>query len=70
MPKPEFIYINLSRPPWKSVGDARLERIHKRCRWDTEVISDCKVGSPFSLVLNGRTTDALFIEELEEVYRS
>jgi uncharacterized protein YndB with AHSA1/START domain len=39
------------------VGGVDLERFHQALWWDTRVVSDWKVGSPFSLVLNGRTTD-------------
>jgi uncharacterized protein YndB with AHSA1/START domain len=56
--KPEFIYVTyIETTPeklWEALTSSEFSR---RYWWDTSVVSDWKVGSPFSLVLNGRTTD-------------
>ena len=58
MPRPEFIYVSyIETTPeklWEALTSSDFTR---RYWWDTRVVSDWKVGSPFSLVLNGRTTD-------------
>ena len=58
MHKPEFVYVSyIETTPeklWEALTSSEFSR---RYWWDTSVISDWKVGSPFSLVLNGRTTD-------------
>ena len=58
MPKPEFIYISyIETTPerlWEALTSSEFS---KRYWWDTSVVSDWKVGSPFSLVMNGTTTD-------------
>jgi uncharacterized protein YndB with AHSA1/START domain len=58
MRKPEFVYITyIETTPeklWQALTDSEFSR---RYWWDTHVVSDWKVGSPFALVLNGRTTD-------------
>jgi uncharacterized protein YndB with AHSA1/START domain len=58
MSKPEFVYVTyIETTPeklWEALTNSEFSR---RYWWDTSVVSDWKVGSPFSLVLNGRTTD-------------
>jgi uncharacterized protein YndB with AHSA1/START domain len=58
MPKPEFIYISyIETTPeklWEALTSSEFTRLYW---WDTSVVSDWTVGSPFSLVLNGKTTD-------------
>jgi uncharacterized protein YndB with AHSA1/START domain len=58
VPRPEFIYVSyIETTPeklWEALTSSDFTR---RYWWDTRVVSDWKVGSPFSLVLNGRTTD-------------
>lgn len=58
MRKPEFVYITyIETTPeklWEALTNSEFSR---RYWWDTSVVSDWKVGSPFSLVLNGKTTD-------------
>jgi uncharacterized protein YndB with AHSA1/START domain len=58
MRKPEFVYVTyIETTPeklWQALTDSAFSR---RYWWDTQVVSDWKVGSPFALVLNGKTTD-------------
>src|ERR1700730_12256365 len=58
MSKPEFVYITyIETTPeklWEALTNSEFSR---RYWWDTSVVSDWKVGSPFALVLNGKTTD-------------
>jgi len=58
MPKPEFIYISyIETTPeklWEALTSSEFTKLYW---WDTSVVSDWKVGSPFALVLNGTTTD-------------
>jgi uncharacterized protein YndB with AHSA1/START domain len=58
MPRPEFIYISyIETTPeklWEALTSSEFTRLYW---WDTSVVSDWTVGSPFSLVLNGKTTD-------------
>ena len=58
MPRPEFVYVTyIETTPeklWEALTSSDFTR---RYWWDTHVVSDWKVGSPFSLVLNGTTTD-------------
>jgi uncharacterized protein YndB with AHSA1/START domain len=58
MRKPEFVYITyIETTPeklWEALTNSEFSR---RYWWDTSVVSDWEVGSPFSLVLNGKTTD-------------
>ena len=58
MPKPEFIYISyIETTPeklWEALTSSEFTRLYW---WNTSVVSDWTVGSPFSLVLNGKTTD-------------
>ena len=70
MPKPEFIYISyIETTPeqlWEALTSSEFSR---RYWWDTSVVSDWKVGSPFSLVLNGQTTDVGEILEADRPRR-
>jgi uncharacterized protein YndB with AHSA1/START domain len=58
MSKPEFVYVTyIATTPerlWEALTSSEFS---KRYWWDSRVVSDWKVGSPFSLVLNGKTTD-------------
>jgi uncharacterized protein YndB with AHSA1/START domain len=58
MNKPEFVYITyIETSPeklWEALTNSEFSR---RYWWDTSVVSDWKVGSPFSLVMKGVTTD-------------
>ena len=70
MPRPEFIYVSyIETTPeklWEALTSSDFTR---RYWWDTRVVSDWKVGSPFSLVLNGRTTDVGEVLEAERPRR-
>ena len=58
MRKPEFIYVSyIETTPeelWNALTDSAFT---KRYWFDTEVRSDWKVGSPFALVTDGKTSD-------------
>ena len=58
MSKPEFVYVTyIETTPeklWEALTSSEFSR---RYWWNTDVVSDWKVGSPFSLVTNGTTTD-------------
>jgi uncharacterized protein YndB with AHSA1/START domain len=70
MPKPEFIYISyIETTPEKLWEALTSSEFTKRYWWDTHVVSDWKVGSPFSLVLNGNTTDVGEILEADRPRR-
>jgi uncharacterized protein YndB with AHSA1/START domain len=58
MRKPEFVHVTYIRTTPEKLWEAlTTSEFSKRYWWDTSVVSDWKVGSPFSLVLNGQTTD-------------
>jgi uncharacterized protein YndB with AHSA1/START domain len=58
MLKPAFNYINYIETTAEKLWDALTNsEFTTRYWWDTSVISDWKVGSPVSLVINGLTTD-------------
>ena len=58
MSKPEFVYVSyIETTPEKLWAALTTSEFSRRYWWDTDVVSDWKVGSPFSLVLNGKTTD-------------
>ena len=58
MRKPEFVYVTyIETTPDKLWNALTSSEFTRRYWWDTSVVSDWKVGSPFSLVLNGNTTD-------------
>ena len=70
MPRPEFIYVSyIETTPEKLWEALTSSDFTKRYWWDTRVVSDWKVGSPFSLVLNGRTTDVGEVLEAERPRR-
>ena len=70
MPRPEFIYVTyIETTPEKLWEALTSSDFTKRYWWDTRVVSDWKVGSPFSLVLNGRTTDVGEVLEAERPRR-
>jgi uncharacterized protein YndB with AHSA1/START domain len=58
MHKPEFVYVTyIETTPeklWEALTSSEFTR---RYWWETDVVSDWKVGSPFSLVMKGVTTD-------------
>ena len=70
MRKPEFVYITyIETTPeklWEALTSSEFSR---RYWWDTNVVSDWKVGSPFALVLNGNTTDVGEILEADRPRR-
>jgi uncharacterized protein YndB with AHSA1/START domain len=58
MSKPEFVYATyIETTPEKLWAALTTSEFSKRYWWDTSVVSDWKVGSPFSLVLNDKITD-------------
>ena len=58
MSKPEFVYVTYIETTPEKLWEALTNSdFSERYWWDTSVVSDWKVGSPFSLVLNGKTTD-------------
>jgi uncharacterized protein YndB with AHSA1/START domain len=58
MRKPEFVYVTYIETTPEKLWEALTNSdFSKRYWWDTSVVSDWKVGSPFSLVMNGKTTD-------------
>jgi uncharacterized protein YndB with AHSA1/START domain len=58
MSKPEFVYVTYIEATPEKLWDALTSsEFTQRYWWNTSVVSDWKVGSPFSLVLNGNTTD-------------
>lgn len=58
MRKPEFIYVTYIETTPDKLWDALTSsEFTRRYWWNTSVVSDWKVGSSFSLVLNGNTTD-------------
>ena len=70
MGKPEFVYVTyIETTPAKLWEALTSSEFSKRYWWDTSVVSDWKVGSPFSLVLNGQTTDVGEILEADRPRR-
>ena len=70
MRKPEFVYVSyIETTPeklWEALTNSEFTR---RYWWDTNVVSDWKVGSPFALVLNRKTTDVGEILEADRPRR-
>ena len=70
MPKPEFVYVTyIETTPeklWEALTSSEFSR---RYWWDTNVVSEWKVGSPFSLVMNGTTTDVGEVLEVDRPRR-
>lgn len=70
MSKPEFVYVTyIETTPEKLWQALTSSEFSKRYWWNTSVVSDWKVGSPFSLVMNGRTTDVGEILEADRPRR-
>jgi uncharacterized protein YndB with AHSA1/START domain len=58
MSKPEFVYVTYIETTPEKLWEALTDSQFTRQYWfDTEVRSDWKVGSPFALVMGGKTTD-------------
>src|ERR1700685_3504695 len=58
MRKPEFVHVTYIRTTPEKLWEAlTTSEFSKRYWWDTSVVSDWKVGSPFSLMVGGQTTD-------------
>lgn len=58
MSKPEFVYITyIETTPEKLWEALTSSEFSKRYWWNTSVVSDWKIGSPFALVMDGQTTD-------------
>ena len=70
MPKPEFIYVTYIKTTAQELWEALTNSEFTRKYWfDTEVRSDWKVGSPFTLVMGGKTTDTGEIREADRPRR-
>jgi uncharacterized protein YndB with AHSA1/START domain len=70
MPKPEFIYVSyIETTPEKLWEALTSSEFTKRYWWDTSVVSDWKVGSPFALVMDGTTTDVGEVLEVDRPRR-
>jgi uncharacterized protein YndB with AHSA1/START domain len=68
--KPEFVYVTYIETTPERLWDALTKSEFTRQYWfDTEVRSDWKVGSPFALVMNGKTTDSGEILEADRPRR-
>ena len=66
MRKPEFVYITyIETTPEKLWEALTSSEFSKRYWWDTSVVSDWKVGAPFALVLDGKTTDVREVLEAD-----
>lgn len=58
MSKPEFVYVTyIETTPDKLWEALTSSEFSKRYWWNTSVVSDWNVGSPFALVKDGTTTD-------------
>ena len=70
MSKPEFVYTTYIETTadqlWEALTSGEFSR---RYWWNTSVVSDWKVGSPFSLVMDGQTTDVGEILEADRPRR-
>jgi uncharacterized protein YndB with AHSA1/START domain len=70
MSRPEFVYVTYIETTPEKLWEALTNSdFSKRYWWDTSVVSDWRVGSPFSLVLNGKTTDVGEILEADRPRR-
>ena len=66
MSKPEFVYVTYIETTPENLWEALTNSEFTKQYWfDTEVRSDWKVGSPFALVMSGKTTDTGEILEAE-----
>jgi uncharacterized protein YndB with AHSA1/START domain len=58
MPRPEFVYVIYIKTTPERLWDALTSSEFSRRYWfGTELRSDFRVGSPFALVMDGKTTD-------------
>jgi uncharacterized protein YndB with AHSA1/START domain len=58
MKRPEFVYVTYIETTPEKLWEALTSSEFTRRYWfNTEVRSDWKVGSPFALVMDGKTTD-------------
>src|SRR5438128_4171046 len=70
MSKPEFVYVTYIETTAEKMWEALTDSQFTRQYWfDTEVRSDWKVGSPFALVMSGKTTDTGEILEADRPRR-
>ncbi|MEH2552880.1 uncharacterized protein YndB with AHSA1/START domain [Bradyrhizobium algeriense] len=70
MSKPEFVYVTYIETTPEALWDALTKsEFSKRYWFGTEVKSDWKVGSPFALVTDGKTTDTGKILEADRPRR-
>jgi uncharacterized protein YndB with AHSA1/START domain len=70
MRKPEFVYVTYIETTPEKLWEALTSSEFSRRYWfDSEVRSDWKVGSPFALVMNGKTTDVGEILEADRPRR-
>jgi uncharacterized protein YndB with AHSA1/START domain len=70
MRKPEFVYVSyIETTPEKLWEALTSSGFTKRYWFNTSVVSDWKVGSPFSLVMDGTTTDVGEILEADRPRR-
>lgn len=70
MRKPEFVYVTYIETTPGRLWDALTKSEFTRQYWfGTEVRSDWKVGSPFALVMSGKTTDSGEILEADRPRR-
>jgi uncharacterized protein YndB with AHSA1/START domain len=70
MSNPEFVYVTYIETTPETLWDALTDsEFSKRYWFGTEVKSDWKVGSPFALVSDGKTTDTGKILEADRPRR-
>ena len=70
MSKPEFVYVTYIETTAEKLWEALTNSEFTRRYWfNTEVKSDWNVGSPFALVMDGKTTDTGEILEAERPRR-
>jgi uncharacterized protein YndB with AHSA1/START domain len=70
MSKPEFVYVTYIETTPERLWEALTSSEFTRRYWfNTEVRSDWKVGSPWALVMDGKTTDVGEILEAERPRR-
>lgn len=70
MRKPEFIYVTYIETTPDKLWEALTSSEFTRRYWfGSDIVSDWKVGSPFSLVMNGKTTDQGKVLEAEKPRR-
>lgn len=70
MSKPEFVYVTYIETTPEKLWEALTDGAFTRQYWfGTEVRSDWKVGSPFTLVMGGKVTDTGEILEVDRPRR-